>query len=345
MARILKTNLAESTLASGINSSVLSFTVATGEGALFPNPGAGEQMKVRIGDEIILCDSRSGDVFTVNASGRGHESTTAAAHSTSDAVFEVATAEDYQSKLLGYPAEEPVTADDGKSHVWDDTAKEFVFPTVIAPTDLTGLILWLDADALTLNDDDPVSTWDDQSTSSNDFTQTLTARPTYKTSIQNSLPIVRFDGTNDYLDAGTAIDADDSTVFIVCNRTTGTGWRCILAADGVAMYSSNDTAAAYTFYVGGAGRNTLWFSGSVFQIFTLRSFTQDSVLSQTSRIDGFPAFSSGGTAKTETYTTLGSDDGIQFHGGDIAEVLIYDSALTLPEIEDVEAYLLDKWGL
>ena len=42
MARILKTNLAESTLAAGINSSVLSFTLATGEGALFPNPGAGE---------------------------------------------------------------------------------------------------------------------------------------------------------------------------------------------------------------------------------------------------------------------------------------------------------------
>ena len=142
MARILKTNLAESTLASGINSSVLSFTVATGEGALFPNPGSGEQMKVRINDEIILCDSRSGDVFTVNASGRGHESTTAAAHSTSDDVFEVATAEDYQTRLLGYPAEEPVTADDAKALVWDDTAGEFVFPTVsvgmvrLADTDL-----------------------------------------------------------------------------------------------------------------------------------------------------------------------------------------------------------------
>lgn len=135
MARILKTNLAASTLASGITDSALSFTVASGEGALFPNPGAGEQMKVRIGDEIILCDSRSSDVFTVNASGRGHESTTAAAHSTSDDVIEVATAEDYQTRLVGHPLAAPTSGEDREAVVWDNTAGQFGYGSGGVPVD------------------------------------------------------------------------------------------------------------------------------------------------------------------------------------------------------------------
>ncbi len=67
------TNNAESTLASGINASATSLTVATGGGALFPSGN----FHITIDNEILKCTSRSGDVFTVQ---RGQEGTTPAGH-------------------------------------------------------------------------------------------------------------------------------------------------------------------------------------------------------------------------------------------------------------------------
>jgi hypothetical protein len=78
----LYANNARTTLASGINASDLTMTVATGDGALFPSPAAGEYFLVTLevgsSHEIVKITSRTGDVFTVDAAGRGQESTTAA---------------------------------------------------------------------------------------------------------------------------------------------------------------------------------------------------------------------------------------------------------------------------
>lgn len=73
MAFLKVKNNAESTLASGINASATSLTVATGEGAKFPT----DNFHISIDDEILLCTSRTNDTFTVQ---RGKEGTTAASH-------------------------------------------------------------------------------------------------------------------------------------------------------------------------------------------------------------------------------------------------------------------------
>lgn len=74
---------AESTLASGITAAAVSMTVAAGEGSKFPASG---QFIVTIENEKILCDSVSTDTITINASGRGYETTTAATHALGTAV-------------------------------------------------------------------------------------------------------------------------------------------------------------------------------------------------------------------------------------------------------------------
>lgn len=70
-------NLAISTLASGMDASQTTLTVATGEGAKFPSSG---NFRVTVEDEIMLCTSRSGDVLTIT---RAQESTSAATHAIS----------------------------------------------------------------------------------------------------------------------------------------------------------------------------------------------------------------------------------------------------------------------
>src|SRR4051812_19518760 len=72
--------------------------------------------------------------------------------------------------------------------------------SAFAPTDISGLKLWLKADSLSLNDGDAVTTWTDSSGNSNTASQgTAANKPTYKTAVLNALPVVRFDGSNDYL--------------------------------------------------------------------------------------------------------------------------------------------------
>jgi hypothetical protein len=82
------TNNATSTLAAGINSSVTSLTVATGQGALFPALGAGDYFYCTLANavgtiEIVKVTARSTDTFTIT---RAQDGTTATSWSTGDKV-------------------------------------------------------------------------------------------------------------------------------------------------------------------------------------------------------------------------------------------------------------------
>ena len=90
MGVALYTNNASSTLAAGINAAVTSFSVAAGQGALFPNPTGGDYFYVTLSDaasglviEICKCTARSTDALTVT---RGSQGTTPAAFLTADKV-------------------------------------------------------------------------------------------------------------------------------------------------------------------------------------------------------------------------------------------------------------------
>lgn len=92
MAEQIVSNDVFSTLAAGIDSTITSLTVATGDGAKFPSAGT---FRVRVDDEILSCTSRAGDVLTiVRATEAVNGVTAAAAHSLGavvDLVFTRAT--------------------------------------------------------------------------------------------------------------------------------------------------------------------------------------------------------------------------------------------------------------
>lgn len=81
MSTIVFANLATGTLAGPITNTSLSFSLQAGEGALFPNPGAGQYFVGTLVDaatgllnEIVWCTARSGDTMTIV---RAQEGTTA----------------------------------------------------------------------------------------------------------------------------------------------------------------------------------------------------------------------------------------------------------------------------
>jgi len=89
-------NNAKTTLAGAITSTQTTITVATGKGALFPNPTSGQQFKVTLVNatdpnifEICNCTARSGDSLTVV---RAQEGTTGKPFLTNDVVGHFDTA-------------------------------------------------------------------------------------------------------------------------------------------------------------------------------------------------------------------------------------------------------------
>jgi len=91
---LLWSNFARATVASPPSGTGgLSFSVAAGKGALFPNPGAGEYFygvftnSAKSAYEIVKIESRSTDSFTIAASGRGLDGTTAQTWAANDIFY------------------------------------------------------------------------------------------------------------------------------------------------------------------------------------------------------------------------------------------------------------------
>ncbi|MCB0355846.1 MAG: hypothetical protein KDD40_02505 [Bdellovibrionales bacterium] len=73
---------------------------------------------------------------------------------------------------------------------------------VIDPKANSNLGLWLKASEMGLSDGDPVTSWADLTSYGHNFSQgTSSNKPQYLANILNSKPVVRFDGTDDFLDS------------------------------------------------------------------------------------------------------------------------------------------------
>lgn len=228
--------------------------------------------------------------------------------------------------------------------------------TLLNPNDSslsTNLVLWLDASAIIgLNDGDSVVTWLDQSGNSNDVVQaTPWYQPTYQTGEFGVQPVLRFDGTDDYLrDAAASYNA--RTVFIVQRASSSNQPNTDLAqlwgnySDGVHVsIDPRASESAWSFDGSGSasarcGTNsdsygsTLnnglacdWFYDTV-QVHAIE-FSASNALTATSIGTLFPSFAVG----THQY------------GGDIAEIIVYDRVLNDTEREGVENGLFGKYEL
>lgn len=224
---------------------------------------------------------------------------------------------------------------------------------------VNGLQIWLKADEIAgLSDTDPVTTWADSTINGNDFTQSTAAnKPIYRTSVQNGLPGVDFDGSNDILD-GPAVSAfesnDEMTWFFAVNpdSTGGSSKKRILNI----VYDNMTDPGFTAYYQTGSGkfevRKTVSFdivAGSVSAVPHVFIVRRDSSKNIQMWID----------------TTAGTTDGpgdivpgnmTELHLGDhpsqsdaynglIFEVIAYSKALSSTDRATVESYLATKWAI
>ena len=223
-----------------------------------------------------------------------------------------------------------------------------------SPIDISDLLVWLRADYLSLSDGDVVATWPDLSGNSNNAVQsTLAKRPTFKTAIHNSLPVVRF-ATDDWMKIPVLMgDTADGgmTVFVISKSSNDTLGAILstrsaedLPFEGFTFRYSNNTSCVYFHTsIGGVGL-------AVTDKFNLIEITKDGLdvnIGKNGTIGvpvTLPSFLP--TVNTDgTYIGTEREGLTSLFTGDIGEIVCYDRYLTENERQQVEQYLLRKWAI
>jgi hypothetical protein len=218
------------------------------------------------------------------------------------------------------------------------------------PAQISGCQVWLAADKIVgLNDGDSVSSWADQSGNGRDFAQaSATLKPLYKTSIINGNPVVRFDGSDDYLNCALASGGFSAYAIALVVRPLAAEsaeglfqWASVLSSGTpylliqrnsttVRFYNTN---AAYQFTTTHATNATrlyiLTWNGTTWTLY----------------VDGGSPSSvntSGFTAGTTIYLGNGYAG---YANVDLAEFVLYDAVPPDADRANLTAYLKSKYGI
>ncbi len=220
---------------------------------------------------------------------------------------------------------------------------------------VSGLKAWFKADAITgLSDGAAVSTWDDSSASNYDLTQGGGInQPLYKTNIINGKPVVRFDGSNDYMQ-NTSISGFTSAASVLLmqkiNGNQNAGSYELGYNSGVNTGISNiPWGGTHYSRVGGAGNGditwayTIPYTNLISQVYnggsTSHKAWENGTLKNTTTVSA--SFSN--SPNTLTVGALAPSS--YWLQTDIAEYILFTSALTDSNRKGLEAYIQHKWGL
>jgi hypothetical protein len=241
------------------------------------------------------------------------------------------------------------------------------------PTD-SALVLWLKADTLTgLSDNDTVTAWADSTSTGSgigdDTSQDAALSdggPAYETNVINGLPVVRFGGGGALSFSGSLGLSGQAafTGFVVGTRagSSASAQRALHFGDmdtggpAAGLSVGLDVESAGFRFNGG---NRL-FSGSTFdsdfRVGAWRMTASDTFGSAEYSLDGVVATET--SVGNPTGTLALQDEGYfvgrgidtsatstNFLTGHIAEILLYNRALSASEINAVDAYLVDKYDL
>jgi hypothetical protein len=219
------------------------------------------------------------------------------------------------------------------------------------PLDIPDCALWLDAadpSTLTLSGSN-VTQWNDKSGNGRNATQpSATSRPAYGTT--NGRTAIVFSGSPTFM-VLPSITIIPISIFVVTAFTQNINNTFLLAlgnTNGAAIYVREQ----FSPDVFGIDNGTSGYNSSIKDLNTrVWSFTLPASANGVFLLDGNVIASSGFTFNANTTfanNTLGawnqqSNDGNVRAG--ISEVLIYSSALTTPQRQQIEGYLSRKWGL
>lgn len=225
-------------------------------------------------------------------------------------------------------------------------------------------VLWLSADALSLSDTDPVSTWIDLSGNGNDASQTsASARPLFRTGMVNGMPAVVFDGVDDFMpfNGNLIVNTDFTVIYVAARRNNGAnfvlagttescnqnmhfGWRnstqntcnhwcndvySTLSGDGSTYVGDGDASDDYGIFT-----NRLASTETAPQRRVFQNGQQIGSINNANQLSAY-----GGSAIARWRATP------RYYEVNVAEVIFFTKPLNDAQLQIVHEYLNQKYGV
>ena len=281
-----------------------------------------------------------------------------------NAVISNYTATDASGTYIGTNTTSPITVNgltSATNYSFTVTATNTITNTVqstFAPTTITGLQLWLDAsdNSTIILSGSNVTQWNDKSGYGRNATLYNTTYSTYNATGFNSKPTINFGSTScgmySPMPSGTFTSSSGMSVFAVFH-CVGTGSNGAIftrsynnVSDPIDLYSTARYSGPSTSYQG--TNSTLNLGGitspSLFSIAVGVSFWQDWLNGSLSWSSTFNTSFSEDSNATKFFLGTRWDKGTNFVGN-ISEILVYNSILSTTNKQQVEGYLMWKWGI
>jgi hypothetical protein len=236
---------------------------------------------------------------------------------------------------------------------------------------VSGAALWLDASQQNTIFTDagttPVTTsgqsiyqWNDLSGNNRHAIQATSGnRPTWvpPASGQNGLGAISFNGSSSFFDTSMSLNGLSSfSIFLVAKSATSGGWQSALRQQSgfqgffVMPWTSNGGAVSPRIILGYDGGtttpNTVALTNGAFNLI---SFIRNSGVSNVANVNGvLSSTRSANTASLSESVNLSigryPQPVAEYFSGSIAEIVIFNRALSPSETSSVESYLKTKWG-
>ena len=208
----------------------------------------------------------------------------------------------------------------------------FISSTDFSPASVAGLALWARSDAGVERDAaGRVDAWRDQSGQANDVVQpTVGARPVLVPGEAGSLPVLRFDGSNDVMHFTSRVSQTIRAVFMVFKEADpAPTWAGVLGDVSTTDFQ--------------AGWSQLWYGSG---------YTSPHILNGQTWLNG-AAVNGTATNRPKTMSVLSvlttggvtADRVLPGLKGDLAEVILYTQPLTSSQRKSLEDYLVLKYSL
>jgi hypothetical protein len=236
---------------------------------------------------------------------------------------------------------------------------------------VTGAALWLDASqqntlftdagfSAVTTSGQSVYQWNDLSGNNRHAIQATSGnRPTWSppASGQNGLGVVSFNGSSSFFDTSMSLNGLSSfSIFLVAKSATSGGWQSALRQQSgfqgffVMPWTSNGGAVSPRIILGYDGGtttpNTVTLTNGAFNLI---SFIRNSGVSNVANVNGvLSSTRSANTASLSESVNLSigryPQPVAEYFSGSIAEIVIFNRALSPSETSSVESYLKTKWG-
>jgi hypothetical protein len=234
------------------------------------------------------------------------------------------------------------------------------------PTTIPNLGLWLKADAGVTLVGGEVDVWADQSGNGRDFSApALANRPAYSGTL-NGLPVLTFDGSTDHLTGNAAsltIARNVSGVTIIAvvkYATGGADQRLFSTSTGASTTNVRNLISSMSSIYRTSGRRL--DADSAQNIDTVTTVTGNPAIQSavfrysvatagsgvnSVMVDGVFQTPGNSSDTDSQRTAIGVALSLtgQFLNGDLAELIIYQRAISVEERNSVERYLSVKWGI